>query len=89
MEANLIQRDERIRELEKEHAETKAYVKMIQEDIRDIRQNIREIKARGEAGGRSQAIDSWQQVVIELIKLASLSMVILGAIVGAVKIIGN
>ncbi|MBP2027518.1 chromosome segregation ATPase [Acetoanaerobium pronyense] len=89
MEANLIQRDERLRELEKEQAETKAYVKMIQEDIRDIRQNIREIKTRGEASGRSQAVDSWQQVVIELIKLASLSMVILGAIVGAVKIIGN
>lgn len=83
---------ERILQLEKAQVETGTYVKTIQQDIADIKIGIRELSeriARERSEVQSQYQSAWQNVAAELIKLASLSVVILGAIVGAVKLMGH
>lgn len=80
--------EQRIRDLETGMAETRVYVKMIKEDITDIKQSVKEIKAIPEPQNDTN-IRAWQSIMIELIKLAGLSIIILGAIVGAVKLLGK
>jgi hypothetical protein len=80
--------EQRIRDLETGMAETRVYVKMIKEDITDIKQSVKEIKTIPEPQSDTN-IKAWQSIMIELIKLAGLSIIILGAIVGAVKVLGK
>ncbi len=86
-----LDQEKRLRSLETSQVETKTYVKMIQADIEEIKTSIKEIYNINQ----SNAIDSkeiggaWQNIVIELIKLASLCIIILGTIVGAIKVMGN
>jgi hypothetical protein len=80
--------EQRIRNLETGMAETRVYVKMIKEDITDIKQSVKEIKILPEPQNDTN-IKAWQSIMIELIKLAGLSIIILGAIVGAVKLLGK
>lgn len=80
--------EQRIRDLETGMAETRVYVKMIKEDITDIKQSVKEIKVLPEQQN-DRNIKAWQSIMIELIKLAGLSIIILGAIVGAVKLLGK
>jgi hypothetical protein len=69
-------------------AETRVYMKMIKEDITDIKQSVKEIKILPEPQNDTN-IKAWQSIMIELIKLAGLSIIILGVIVGAVKLLGK
>ena len=86
-----LDQEKRLRSLETSQVETKTYVKMIQADIEEIKTSTKEIYNINQ----SNAIDSkeiggaWQNIVIELIKLASLCIIILGTIVGAIKVMGN
>ena len=86
-----LDQEKRLRSLETSQVETKTYVKMIQADIEEIKTSIKEIYNINQ----SNAIDSkeiggaWQNIVIELIKLASLCIIILGTIVGAIKVMGT
>ncbi|AGK98336.1 hypothetical protein [Clostridium pasteurianum] len=80
--------EQRIRDLETGMAETRVYVKMIKEDITDIKQSVKEIKALPELQNDAN-IEACQSIIIELIKLADLSIKILGAIVGAIKLLGK
>ncbi len=87
----VLDQEKRLRSLENSQTETRAYVKMIQSDIEEIKTSIKEIynmnqnyaKDSKEIGG------AWQNIVIELIKLASLCIIILGTIVGAIKVMGT
>lgn len=80
--------EQRIRNLETGMAETRVYVKMIKEDITDIKQSVKEINVLPEPQNDTN-IKAWQSIMIELIKLSGLSIIILGAIVGAVKLLGK
>lgn len=80
--------EQRIRNLETGMAETRVYVKMIKEDITEIKDNIKEINTSPQKQNESN-MKVWQSVMIELIKLAGLCIMILGAIVGAVKLLGK
>lgn len=80
--------ENRIRELETGQTETRIYVKQIKEDIHEIKSSIKEIRGSPEKQNETN-IRAWQPIVIELIKLAGLCVTILGAIVGAIKILGK
>ncbi len=86
----LLEQDKRLRELEVSQIETRTYVKMIQSDIEEIKTSIKELYNLNisEKTSQDEMGSAWQNIVIELIKLASLCIVILGTIVGAIKVIG-
>jgi len=79
--------EQRLRDLETGMAETRVYVKMIKEDIAEIKNSIKEIRGSPEKQNET-TVKAWQTVMIELIKLAGLCMAILGAIAGALKLMG-
>lgn len=80
--------EQRISDLETGMEETRVYIKMIKEDITDIKQSVKEIKALLEPQNDVN-IKAWQPIMIELIKLTDISVKILAAIVGAVKLLGK
>jgi hypothetical protein len=77
--------EERIRALEEDKAETKVYVKLIREDIQEMKNDLKKLPIQGD----SSAAKAWSPIVTELIKLVGLAITILGVIVGAVKILGK
>ncbi len=78
----------RIRQLETAQAETGVYVKQIREDIYEIKSSLKELRVPVCAKPVEES-KVWQPVILELIKLAGTCITILGAIVGAVKILGK
>lgn len=80
--------EQRLRDLETGMAETRVYVRMIKEGITEIKESVKEIRDSPEKENISNT-KVWQSIMIELIKLAGLCILILGVIVGAVKIIGK
>ena len=86
MDEHRCVQEQRIRDLETGMAETRVYVKMIKEDITEIKQSVKEIKKAPEQQNDTNS-KAWQSIMIELIKLAGLCIMILGAVVGAVKLI--
>ena len=90
MEQHRCIQDERIRNLETGQAEMRVYVRDIREDIQEIKSSLKEYRPPpSNEGNSSDSVKLWQPIVIELIKLLGLSITILGAIVGAVKILGK
>ena len=87
----ILAQDKRLRDLETSQAETRTYVKMIQADIEEIKTSIKELHSLNLSANNSQNEmgNAWQNIVIELIKLASLCIIILGTIVGAIKVMGT
>ena len=87
----ILEQDKRLRDLETSQAETRTYVKMIQADIEEIKASIKELHSLNLSANNSQNEmgSAWQNIVIELIKLASLCIIILGTIVGAIKVMGT
>ena len=87
----ILEQDKRLRDLETSQAETRTYVKMIQADIEEIKTSIKELHSLNLSANNSQNEmgNAWQNIVIELIKLASLCIIILGTIVGAIKVMGT
>ncbi len=79
--------EERIRNLETGQAEMKVYVRDIREDIQEIKSTFKEFRPLVPSENADSRL--WQPVVVELIKLVTLCITILGAIVGAVKILGK
>ena len=87
----ILEQDKRLRDLETSQAETRTYVKMIQADIEEIKTSIKELHSLNLSANNSQNEmgNAWQNIVIELIKIASLCIIILGTIVGAIKVMGT
>ena len=87
----ILEQDKRLRDLETSQAETRTYVKMIQADIEEIKTSIKELHSLNLSANNSQNEmgNAWQNIVIGLIKLASLCIIILGTIVGAIKVMGT
>ena len=82
--------DERIRNLETGQAEMRVYVRDIREDIQEIKTSLKENRPPPPNNGNgSESSKVWQPIMIELIKLIGLCITILGAIVGAIKILGK
>lgn len=88
MEQHKCIQEQRLRDLETGMAETRVYVKMIKEDLGEIKNSIKEIRGSPEKQNET-TVKAWQTVMIELIKLAGLCMAILGAIAGALKLMGK
>ncbi len=78
--------EERIRNLETGQAETKVYVKQILDDIKDIKDSV---KVLAQVQPQKNENKLMQIVITELFKLAGMCITILGAIVGAMKIMGK
>ncbi len=70
--------EERIRTLEQNHSETKVYVKEIKEDLTEIKADLK----KGNGDSRT-----WSPIVLELIKALTTALTVIGAIVGALKLI--
>lgn len=82
--------DERIRNLETGQAEMRVYVRDIREDIQEIKTSIKDYRTpQTNNGTGNESSRVWQPIMIELIKLLGLCITILGAIVGAIKILGK
>lgn len=84
--------ESRVMKLEKSEAEIRVYMSAIREDIQEIRLSIENLSnqlLREKEFSQAQANVAWQTMVTELIKLVSLSVLILGAIVGVVKWAGQ
>lgn len=73
--------DERIRSLENDRTESKVYIKQINENLQEIKSDVRGLKKP-----TTQEKDNFKQtVVMELIRLVTMLIAILGALFGAVK----
>lgn len=81
-----IMRD-RIGALETGQAETRVYVKQIKEDIQEIKDDLKKIPHQQFQQPKETHGKEWVPVVLELIKLITICVTILGAIVGAAKIL--
>ncbi|HEX9063210.1 MAG TPA: hypothetical protein VF941_23805 [Clostridia bacterium] len=73
--------ESRIRDLELGQAETKVYMKQVLEEVRDIKTTL--------SSQDPHETKQLSPIVIELIKLVSNCVMILGAIVGAAKVLGK
>ncbi|MCX7749152.1 MAG: hypothetical protein N2645_20005 [Clostridia bacterium] len=90
MEQHKCIQDERIRNLETGQAEMRVYVRDIREDIQEIKTSLKDYRPPPQSNGNgSESSKVWQPIMIELIKLLGLCITILGAIVGAIKILGK
>lgn len=78
--------EERVRALETDQAETRIYVKEIREDIQEIKADIKKAAQHPQPKEDSRI---WSQIVIELIKLVTYCVAVLGGVIGAAKIIGK
>lgn len=76
--------EDRVRALETGQAETRVYVKEIREDIQEIKSTL-----KSQAAPPPDNSKTWSPIIIELIKLVSTCVLILGAIVGAAKVLGR
>lgn len=81
--------EERIRSLETGQTETRVYVKQIREDIQEIKSTLRDMQPVQAGRTQSEQGKLWVTVVTELIKLTALCVGILGAIVGAIRLLGR
>ena len=79
--------EERIRALETGTAETRVYVKLIREDLAEIKESLKEI--RGSPAAEQQAQKGWQAVVLELLKLLGICLAIFASLFGAIKLFGG
>ena len=79
--------EERIRALETGTAETRVYVKLIREDLSEIKDSLKEI--RGSPQQEQQAQKGWQVVVLELLKLLGICLAIFASMFGAIKLFGG
>ncbi|MEI6133023.1 MAG: hypothetical protein WCQ41_09415 [Bacillota bacterium] len=79
--------EERIRALETGTAETRVYVKLIREDLAEIKDSLKEI--RGSPEQQEQVQKRWQSVVMELLKLLGVCLAIFASIFGAIKLFGG
>lgn len=73
--------EERLRSLESDRTETKIYVKLINENIAEIKSDIKkrnQIEGQGSSQESKSESKAWQPVVMELIKLISTAVLILG-----------
>lgn len=80
--------EERVRNLETGQAEMRVYVRDIREDIQEIKTSVKEFRPPI-SGSHVEVSKLWSPIVFEMIKLVALCVAILGAIVGAVKILGK
>jgi len=76
--------EERIRSLENDRTESKVYIKQINENISEIKQNLRGLKSESPSNCTNPF---WQSVIMELFKLLTTLIAILGALFGFSKII--
>lgn len=73
--------EERIRTLEQSHTETRIYVKEIREDVQEIKADVKK--------SVPENISVWQPIVVKLIEVLGTSIAVIGAIAGALKIMGK
>ena len=81
--------ESRIRELEKEQAASKVYIKELLDDISRIENRVEGLQHTPKPREEDAAIKVWQPIVIELIKLLGTAFIIISAIAGASKILGK
>ena len=77
--------ESRVRALETGQAETKVYVKQILDDIQEIKTTIKNAAPPPQADKIQ-----WQQtVIIELIKVLSTAITVIGTVIGILKVTGK
>lgn len=86
--------EQRLRELETGQTETRVYMKLVREDMAEIKAQIKDWSRNFnpitmEKAGLQTKSNEWQPVMMELIKLAGLAITIAGIVYGALKWIGK
>jgi hypothetical protein len=76
--------EDRIRSLEEDRTETKVYVKIIREDLGEIKAAIKS-RASPDGGGGTEPF--WQKVIMKLLELITTAFIILAGIWGLAKFI--
>jgi len=74
----------RIRALETEQAKTEVYYKNTQGDIEEIKEILKQLQQQQQKP-RDSAL--WQPIIVEVVKLITTVVLILGALAGAEKIL--
>lgn len=74
----------RIRALETEHAKTEVYYENTQKDIEEIKEILKQLQQQ-----RPNGSALWQPIIVEVVKLITTVVLILGALAGAEKIISR
>lgn len=82
MEHQCIQ-EARIQALEKEQVKTEVYYKNIQSDIEEIKESLKQLQQKP----KESAL--WQPIVVEIVKLITTVILVLGALAGAEKLIAR
>jgi len=79
--------ENRIRALEQDRAETKVYMKMTLDKITQIDAKFENIRSEQLKNSKKSEDSKWSPIILELIKLATLAVTILGGIAGVAKIL--
>lgn len=72
----------RIRALETEQAKTEVYYKNTQQDIEEIKEILKQLQQQKPSNAAL-----WQPIIVEVVKLMTTMVLILGALAGAEKIL--
>jgi len=75
--------EDRIRSLENDRTESKVYIKQINEILQEIKSDVRGLKTA--PSSMSEKDNFKQMVVMELLKLITMLITVLGALFGVVK----
>ena len=73
--------EQRIRALENAQTENGVYLKVIREDVAEIKQTLKNYPLPEDKK------QSWQPIVLELIKLITVALLILGGVAGVTKLL--
>jgi len=79
----------RIRSLENDRTESKVYIKQINENLQEIKSDVRGLKQAPSTLSNNKDTNFKQTIIMELIKLITMLITILGAIFGITKILGE
>jgi hypothetical protein len=86
--------EQRLRELETGQTETRVYMKLVREDMAEIKAQIKDWSRNlntipAEKDSSPVKSSEWQPVMIELIKLTGLAITVAGVVYGALKWMGK
>jgi len=76
--------EQRIRALENAQTENGVYLKVIREDVAEIKQTLKNYPPPEDKKAQHQ---QWQPIVLELIRLITVALLILGSVAGVTKLL--
>ena len=88
LQDHVCHNEDRIRSLENDRSESRVYIKQINENIQEIRTDVRGLK-QGPSSLPDNKETFKQTLIMELLKLITTLILMLGAVFGVIKILGE